>query len=204
MNNPMQVRTDKDGIPTSEASPDHIWELNPDAPAVEVEPGREELLEFFTMIGGFGARARRGYQRYVPERIRSRTGLVVMSLVVSFAALAIKSWAQRPPSELPLELQGKWSTLHEGYTDTPFWIGEHQVAFQVGPRREDVNIFPVRHITVDRAHGDTTWYTITYAVDGGVNNWSIRHVALPHPAVVFVHQQQMTWTVKPDLNSPVP
>jgi hypothetical protein len=202
MNTPRRGSTDHDGIPANRPSADHVWELHPEIEPVAVDPGREELREFFGMIGGLGARARRRYEALIPARVRSRTGLIAMALVASFVALAIRSWLRRRPSELPIELQGAWSTNFKDYADRGFWIGRQAVAFQVGPNREDVNVFPVTHLAVERSRGDTTWYTITYAVDGGSNNWSIRHVSLPHPAIVFTHQPQMTWTVMPAVNSP--
>ena len=185
-----------------EPLPANVYEIKVEDEPVEEEAGRAELRDFFSMIGGLGARARKQYQRVLPVRIRSRRGLVVASLTISLTALAVRSWASRPPAEMPPELQGAWTTTTPDYADLGFWIGKHQVAFKVGPKRDDITIFPVRHLTVSRTRGDTTWYVIQYAVDKGVNNWSVRHVSLPHPAIVFVHQPRMTWTVKPDLNSP--
>jgi hypothetical protein len=171
--------------------------------SVPQDDGREELREFFAAIDGFGARARRQYHRIVPARVRSRRGLLVICCVLTFGGLVYKSSSRRPPAEMPIELQGAWVTTTKSYADRGFWIGKHQVAFRVGPNPDEIEVYPVTHIDMTSLRGDTTTYDIEYAVDGGRSRWSIRHSGLPQPAIVFVHQPQMTWTVTPDLHPPV-
>ena len=165
--------------------------------------GREELREFFATISGLGARARRRYHRSVPARIRSRRGLLVICCIVTIGGLVYQSWSRRPPTEMPVALQGAWVTAAKSYAGRGFWIGKHQVAFRVGPDPDEVEVYTVTHIDARSIGGDATIYDIEYAVDGGTDRWSIKHVGLPHPAIVFVHQPQMTWTVTPDLHPPV-
>lgn len=200
MNNPT-VKVDKDGIP-EEVTPDHVWELNPEIVPEAVDPGREELRDFFAMVGGFGSRARRSYERIVPAPLRSRTALVVASLAASISILAIKSWGQRPPTELPIELQGAWTTTAPTYADRGFWIGKHRIAFRVGPAPEDVHVYTVSRLHVVKQHADSTWYDIEYTVPGGTSHWPFMHANLPQPAIVFAFQH-VVWRVKPDGNSPV-
>jgi hypothetical protein len=194
MSSPERMTTDRDGIPTPGMSSDHVWQLHPELEPVAVNPDREELRQFLEMIGGLRSRTQRRYIALIPAAVRSRAGLVVTALAISAAAIGGRAWVNRPPSQLPAELQGAWNTSYRGYADRGFWIGKSSVAFQVGAEPAAVPVFAVKHLVVDRAHGDTTWYTITYAVDGGTSNWSIRHVNLPAPAIVFMHQSQMTWT----------
>ena len=183
--------------------PDVVVVLSEVDGSVPPAKGREELREFFGAISGFGARARRRYHRVVPVRIRSRRGLLVICCALTLGGLLYQSWSRRPPTEMPLALQGAWVTAAKRYADRGFWIGKHQVAFRVGPNPDAVNVYPVTHIDARLIRGDTTIYDIEYAVDGGTDRWSIKHVGLPYPAIVFVHQPQMTWTVTPDLRPPV-
>ena len=94
-------------------------------------------------------------------------------------------------------------TNAKSYADRGFWIGAHEVAFQVGPNPSDIERYTVTHIDTRSVRGDTVVYDIDYAVDGGTSRWSITHTQLPQPAIVFVHQPQMKWTVKPDVHPPV-
>lgn len=165
--------------------------------------GRHELREFFGSVSGFGRRARRQYHRIVPRRIRSRRGLLVACCVATCGGLVYNAWSARPPREMPIELQANWVTTNKGYADRPVWIGKHQVGFRVGPNPEDIEVYNVTHVDRRSVRGDTVTYDIEYAVAGGTSRWSIRHSDLPQPAIVFVHQPQMTWTVKPDLHPPV-
>jgi hypothetical protein len=163
--------------------------------------GRAELREFFTAIGGFGARTRRRYDRIVP--VRSRRSLVAICGILTLGGLIYQAWPHRPPSEMPLALRGAWVTTTKSYADRGFWIGTHQVAFRVGRRPDQVQVYTVTHLKARRISTDTTVYDIEYAVDGGTDRWSIEQIGSPRPAIVFVHQPQMTWTATSDPNPPV-
>lgn len=195
--------SDSTGAAAAPAPPEVPAVLGEVADSAPPAEGREELREFFASVSGFGGRVRRRYHRIVPARIRSRRGLLVICCVVAFGGLVYQSWSRRPPTEMPIELQGAWVTTAKSWTDRGFWIGKHQVAFRVGPAPDEIEVYSVTHIDTRSTRGDTTIYDIEYAVDGGRNRWSIRHTGLPQPAIVFVHQPQMTWTVKPDLHPPV-
>ena len=173
------------------------------AGAAQPAKGREELRDFFAGVSGFGASARRRYHRIVPARVRSRRGLLVICCALTLGGLGYQSWSRRPPAELPVALRGAWVTSAKSYADRGFWIGTHQVAFRVGPDAGDIEVYTVTRLDQQSIRGDTTRYDIEYAVDGGTDRWSIEHVGVPHPAIVFVHQPQMQWTVTPDLHPPV-
>lgn len=163
--------------------------------------GREELREFFAAISGLGRRARRRYDEF--QRPRTRRGLVVICGVLAIAGLLYQFSPRRPPSEMPPGLRGKWVTTAKSYADRGFWIGAHQVAFRVGPKAGDIQVYPVTHLAEKRISADTTLYDIDYAVDGGTDRWSIEQISLPRPAIVYLHQPQMTWTPTPDPHPPV-
>lgn len=189
--------------PVSEASPDYVIVVNPEGELVSppADPAeRAELRDFFR---GLGTGVRRRYRKVVPAPVRTRAGLVTAAAALAIALLAYQTWRERPPAELPIQLQGAWGTTAPSYSDRAFWIGKHQVAFQTGPTREDINVFPVSHLAVKEVRGDTTAYDLEYGARGETSVFSFRHVSLPHPAIVFAHQSNVTWTVTPDLHPPV-
>ena len=191
--------TDDSPPPTEVA--DAVGEVTASAPPTD---GREELREFLSMFSGFVARRPHPDPVIVPVPVRSRRGLVAACGIVVLAGLLYQSWPHHRPTEMPRALVGAWVTDTKSYADRGFWIGQHQVAFRVGPKPDEINVYPVTLIDARSVRGDTTLYDIDYAVDGGTNRWSFRHVNLPQPEIVFVHQPQMTWTATPDRHPPIP
>ena len=128
---------------------------------------------------------------------------VLKHVKVTLGFWLYQTWSNRPLPAMPLALQGAWETSTPSYADRGFWIGKNQVAFRVGPNPGDVNVYPVTQIKARAGGGDTTAYDIEYAVDGGTDQWSFRYSGSPQPSIVFVHQPEMTWTVRPDSNPPI-
>ena len=188
-------------VSTSEQVANVLGEI--DGTVTPLPPGRGALREFFVSVSGLDGGRRRRYQAILRRQIRSRKGFVRLCFGLSLGGLVYQAQARRAPSEMPLELQAEWTTSTPGYADRPFWIGHHQIAFRVGPAPNDINVYNVTHVDSIPMRGDTTRYDIEYAVDGGKSRWSIRHSQLPQPEIVFIHQPQIHWGVKPDLHPPV-
>lgn len=181
----------------------------PDLAAVlsEVTEGRDgiarrELRDFLASVSGFRSR-HRSKSSEERRKVATRVGLVATCCLLAVGGLVAQTMLQRAPSELPIQLQGAWVTTAKDYADRGFWIGKHQVAFRVGAGAEDIQVFSVVHITEQPLRADTTVYDIEYGEPGATVQWSFKHAGLPHPGIVFTHQPQMTWTVKPDLHPPV-
>jgi hypothetical protein len=199
MTTPEPVQFDKDGIPLRGTGDTHVWVLDPTITEPVEDPARAELRSFFRSLG---AGARRRVRRVLPTQVSTRIGLVAGALALAFAALAANSWAHSPPDDVPLELQAAWGTTTPSYADRQFWIGKHQIAFQVGPSRSDVAIFPIAAISRQR-RGDTTDFRIEYGRAGETSVFAFKHTQLPQPRIVFLHQATMVWSVIPDLHPPV-
>ena len=186
-------------------TPELVGVVGEDGDSLPEEKRRGQLRQFLETLGGFAPRKPKPEPQpgEEPAPVLSRRGILAACFVVTLVAFLYVSWSRRPLAEMPSPLLGAWTTRTVSYADRGFWIGKNQVAFRVGSQPGDINIYPVTRIKARLVRGDTTTYDIEYAVDGGSNQWSFRYTSSPQPAIVLVHQPEMTWTPTPDQSPPI-
>ncbi len=166
---------------------------------------RGQLRQFLEALGGFSPPKPppEPGDEPVPPLRSSRWLLFACGFVAIISGWLYLPTLRRPLEAMPPNLLGAWETSTPDYADRGFWIGRSQVAFRVGPKPNDVNVYPVTRIRARETSGNATTYNIEYAVDGGTNQWSIRYSGSPNPTIVFIHQPEMTWTARQDSNPPI-
>jgi hypothetical protein len=186
--------------------PESVGSVEEAIDALPLQRRRGQLREFLETLGGFAPRTPKPEpppgDEPAPAR-GSRSWVLIATFVVTLGVFLYTSWSNRPLPEMPSALLGAWATSTPSYADRGFWIGKRQVAFRVGSKPGDVNIYSVTRIGTRTVRGDTATYDIEYAVDGGTNQWSFRYSGAPRPAIIFVHQPELTWTPTPDPSPPI-
>jgi hypothetical protein len=122
-------------------------------------------------------------------------GLGGVSGVLLLAAGFVKQDAGT--NKLPPTVFGEWVTSNPRYANRSFWLSEQEVRFHLGADGGAVDAYKIKTVT-QRLVNDTTYFTINYLQGDKTVTFGIGYVSRPSPAIRFVNQHELVWTLKPN------
>ena len=103
--------------------------------------------------------------------------------------MALLNW-HRPPKLVPSDLVGEWHTTDPNFADRWFDIDPVLIDFETG--NATVSTGFIKQVTAV-PDGNRTLYTVSYSVDGTLNEVSFYYDPSDDGSIRFRHQESTVW-----------
>src|SRR5262249_44060321 len=112
-----------------------------------------------------------------------------VAIIVSLIVLAAWIW-RAPDRHIPDELLGEWRTTDPNYADRWFEIDPVCISFVTG--RGSVSTGFIKTVQAV-PEGSRILYSISYSVDGTLNQVAFYYEAAHDPVIRFKNQEKIIW-----------